>query len=350
MTKPLLDVVAGILRDGRGRVLLARRPPGKPLAGLWEFPGGKLDQGEDPFTALARELQEELGVSVSQGRHILTCSHELGDRALRLQGWIVDTWHGEPRGLEGQELAWHAVHALDSQPMPAPDWPIAAALRLPAHYAITPEPGGDIAAFERSLERLLARAGQLTQLRCKTVDDDRFTALASRAAQVAGRHGSDLLLNDHPYLAARLRIGLHLPAMRLRAWAQDSGDPDDGRQAWLPRDINGRIHAHAALDPAATSPARLRRQARGWLAASCHDASELRMAAQLGCDFATLAPIAATATHPDAQPLGWNEAASLIAQAGLPVYALGGLGAGELEHARNKGAFGIAAIRAFWPG
>ncbi|MFB9067066.1 thiamine phosphate synthase [Pseudofulvimonas gallinarii] len=349
MARPALEVAAGILRDAGGRVLLARRPPGKPLAGLWEFPGGKLDEHEDAFAALARELREELGIIARAGRPLLTCSHELGDRRLRLHAWTVDDWSGEPQALEGQELAWHGVHALDNQPMPAPDWPIAAALRLPPRYAITPEPGADPDAFARRLDRLLAHGGQVVQLRTRSLDDVAHAAVATRAALAARRHGADLLLNDRAHLAARLGVGLHLPSARLRDWAQGAGDPQDGREAWLPRGSDGRIDVGAALEAGATAPARLRRQARGWLAASCHDADELRMAARIGCDFATLAPVALTASHPGATPLGWARAGALLANASLPVYALGGLGADDLPRAQAQGAFGVAAIRAFWP-
>lgn len=350
MATTVIDVVAGILRDRQGRVLLAQRPPGKPLAGLWEFPGGKIDAGEQPLQALARELREELGIDIGVARPLLRTSHPGGGQRIRLHAWTVVDWSGELQGLEGQALAWHGIHALDTQPMPAADWPIAAALRLPDRYAITPEPGDDLPAFSATLDRLLAQHGLLVQLRCKHLDGATFDTLARHAAASAERHGSALLLNDRPALAARLRVGLHLPSARLRDWANDRGERDDGRELWLPRDGSGRIHAHAAVDPAATSPARQRRHARGWLAASCHDADELRMAAQIGCDFATLAPVAATASHPDSPPLGWPRLRELGADAGLPLYALGGLGPDDLDHARAQGAFGIAGIRAFWPG
>lgn len=350
MTAPVLEVVAGILRDARGQVLLARRPPGRPLAGLWEFPGGKLQAGESPHAALARELREELDLRVAASEPLLTCRHVLpGGPVLRLHALLVTAWEGTPHALEGQELAWLPVPALDDRPMPAPDWPIAAALRLPPRYAITPEPGDDPVAFTHRLERLLARGAQLVQLRCHSLPEADYARLAEAAARTAQRHGTDLLLNDHPALAARLGVGLHLPSARLRAWALGEGDPGDGRGAWLPRGGDGRIPAGATPDPAMTTPPRRRRQARGWLAASRHDAEELALAARVGCDFVTVAPVQATASHPQATPLGWEGLRALAALSGLPVYALGGLGGDDLARARACGAFGLAAIRAFWP-
>jgi 8-oxo-dGTP diphosphatase len=84
-----------------------------------------------------------------------------------------------------------------------------------------------------------------------------------------------------------------------------------------------------------------------WVGASCHDAGELERAAELGVDFATLSPVCATASHPDSAPLGWQRFAQLVAAARLPVYALGGVGPGDLERARASGAQGVAGIRAF---
>jgi 8-oxo-dGTP diphosphatase len=85
-----------------------------------------------------------------------------------------------------------------------------------------------------------------------------------------------------------------------------------------------------------------------WLAVSCHDDAELAHAARIGADFVTLAPVAPTPTHPRATPLGWPQFRALVADAAVPVYALGGLGAPDIPAARAAGAQGIAAIRAFW--
>jgi 8-oxo-dGTP diphosphatase len=86
-----------------------------------------------------------------------------------------------------------------------------------------------------------------------------------------------------------------------------------------------------------------------WFGVSCHGADELAHAARIGADFVTLAPVAPTPTHPDARPLGWQRFAALAADASMPVYALGGLGDTDIATARNLGAQGVAAIRAFWP-
>ena len=155
-----LDVVAAVLFDRDGRVLLTQRPRGKPLAGLWEFPGGKRNQGETPLAALARELREELGIEINDARPLLRTCHQDTAPALRLDTWRIDTWSGEPAGLEQQALAWVPVDELERWPMPGPDRPIISALRLPQIYAITPEPDHRdfLVLFEHLLKRLTATA------------------------------------------------------------------------------------------------------------------------------------------------------------------------------------------------
>jgi 8-oxo-dGTP diphosphatase len=101
-----LNVVAGALFDERGRVLIAQRPAGKALAGRWEFPGGKLNEGEDPYAGLVRELSEELAVAVQAAERLVRYSHAYPERVVWLDMWIVTSWSGVPRGLEGQAIKW----------------------------------------------------------------------------------------------------------------------------------------------------------------------------------------------------------------------------------------------------
>ena len=110
-----LHVMAGVLCDAQGRVLLTERPAGKHLAGLWEFPGGKLEPGESPEDGLARELHEELGIRLSGATPLIALPWEYGALSLLLDTWRVDAWVGEPRSLEGQALAWHLPAMVDAQ-------------------------------------------------------------------------------------------------------------------------------------------------------------------------------------------------------------------------------------------
>jgi 8-oxo-dGTP diphosphatase len=110
-------------------VLIADRPPGKPLAGRWEFPGGKVALGESDERALQRELHEELGVEVLAARHFLTLTHGYPDRIVELSMWIVEQYRGEPRALDGQRLKWVPVPHLPGEDILEADRPFIEALQ-----------------------------------------------------------------------------------------------------------------------------------------------------------------------------------------------------------------------------
>ncbi|MGH8139547.1 MAG: 8-oxo-dGTP diphosphatase MutT [Steroidobacteraceae bacterium] len=129
MAKSVMLVVAAALFDREGRVLIAQRPPGKHMAGRWEFPGGKVAAGESEGQALVRELREELGVQVTASRPFMRMSHEYDDRYVELSMWLVDAFTGDPRGLDGQEVKWIApVRLLDEDILEA-DRPFIVALQ-----------------------------------------------------------------------------------------------------------------------------------------------------------------------------------------------------------------------------
>ncbi len=130
-TKPLLLVVAAALVDTDGRVLLAQRPEGKSLAGLWEFPGGKLDPGETPEMALIRELHEELGIAVEEPclAPFTFASHAYDHVHMLMPLYLCRKWQGTPVGREGQALAWVLPARLGDYKMPPADIPLVAMLR-----------------------------------------------------------------------------------------------------------------------------------------------------------------------------------------------------------------------------
>jgi 8-oxo-dGTP diphosphatase len=122
----LLPVVAVALVDADGRILLQQRPPGKSLAGLWEFPGGKIEPGETPEAALIRELAEELGISVSTAclAPATFASAPLGDRHLLLLLFVCRKWEGTPRAIEASALTWVRPVQMHALPMPPADRPL----------------------------------------------------------------------------------------------------------------------------------------------------------------------------------------------------------------------------------
>lgn len=305
-------VVAGVLRDAHGRVLLAQRGEGRHLAGLWEFPGGKVDAGETPQDALARELFEELGVRVLGARPLIAVEHDYPARRVRLEVYEVLEYEGEPFGREGQPLRWLSPEAMTAIPMPPADQPVVQSLRLPPLLAISPEPG-EPALFLAELEATLASGIRFVQLRAKGLEERALRALARAALALCRRHGALLLLNGPPEWALELGLdGAHLDRRRLAAVSRRP----------LP--------------------------AGAWLGASCHDRPSLEHAVRIGADFALLSPVRATASHSAASPLGWEGFAALREGVPLTVYALGGLSASDLEQARAFGAQGVAGISAFW--
>jgi len=128
---PIVLVSAVALLDTDNRVLLAQRPEGKSMAGLWEFPGGKVDPGETPEAALIRELNEELGIDTVESclAPIGFASHGYDDFHLLMPLFVCRKWQGEPEPREGQTLAWVRPNALRDYPMPPADVPLVAQLQ-----------------------------------------------------------------------------------------------------------------------------------------------------------------------------------------------------------------------------
>ncbi len=126
-----LLVAACALIDVDGRVLLGKRPAGKTLAGLWEFPGGKVEPGETPEACLIRELNEELGVTITHAclAPFVFASHDLGDRHLLMPLFLCRRWEGAPRAVEHEALAWVRPERMGEYPMPPADAPMVAWLR-----------------------------------------------------------------------------------------------------------------------------------------------------------------------------------------------------------------------------
>jgi 8-oxo-dGTP diphosphatase len=125
--RPDAHVVAGALFDSQGRLLLAERPPGKHMAGGWEFPGGKREANEERFDTLKRELREELGLEILEAEPLVAYEHHYADRTIKLDLWFVTRYDGVPQSLEGQNLQWvrldelHSVGLLEADaPMIAP--------------------------------------------------------------------------------------------------------------------------------------------------------------------------------------------------------------------------------------
>ena len=311
---PAVHVVAGVIADARGRILLARRTAGRDLAGLWEFPGGKVDPGETPEHALSRELHEELGIRVLHSEPLIAVPQVYRDKRIVLDVRRITGWTGNAMGRERQALAWAPPDKLATYAMPPADRPVVAVLRQPDRYLVTPEPDPrDTDAFLAGIDRALSAGVRRVQLRARELPPDTLRALAEAMQARCRAAGAELLVNGDPDLARSLGIGVHLRAAQLMALCE--------------RPLSARLP----------------------VAASCHDADELRRAQEIGADFVVLGPVAATPTHPDRPALGWDAFSHLREQVSLPIYALGGMTMNVLAMARAHGAQGIAAVRGLWP-
>ncbi len=308
-----LHVAAAVIVNDRGEVLIAKRPEHQHQGGLWEFPGGKLEPGEAVTQALSRELDEELGITVESACPLIRVHHNYPERAVLLDVWQVERYRGEARGREGQPVAWVEPEQLPDYRFPAANTPIVTAARLPGHYLVTPEPGNDSGQFLSRLEQCLRAGVRLVQLRAKQLGSAEYELLAQHVISLAKRYGTKVLLNADPGLVTKLGAdGVHLASRQLLSL---------GRRP-LPPGL--------------------------WVAASCHDEHELAHAAHIGVDFAVVAPVLPTLSHPEARGLGWERLFQLTEMAPFPVYALGGMSEEHLQLAHSHGAQGIAAIRSIW--
>jgi len=308
-----IHVAAAAIFDDRNRVLLSKRSAHVHQGGLWEFPGGKLEKGENVEQGLRRELLEELGISPTGARPLIRVWHDYPDKSVLLDVWRIDRIKGIPQGREGQKIEWVPVSRLPCYAFPEANLPIIKAVSLPEYYLITPEPGGDIPRFLAGLERALSSGVSLLQLRARELSDDDYKGLVPEVLQRCRQVNARLLLNAEPKLAKESgAAGVHLTSERLMA-------------------LSTRPLDDTCL-----------------VAASCHNQDQLEHAANLGLDFVVVSPVKGTTSHPGARPLGFKGFHDLADQAKIPVYALGGMQVSDLSTAFQSGAQGIAAIRGLW--
>jgi mutator protein MutT len=199
VARPVIHVVAAAVMDAAERVLIAQRPPGKHLAGGWEFPGGKLEPGEERLAGLARELREELGITITANpRPLIRVRHSYPSRDVLLDMWVVRSYSGEPRGLDGQALRWCTQDELAAVELLPADKPIVKALRLPERL--------------RQIFTAYYRVGDLSVLGQPTVvaDVDNVTELrgvfcaSAAAGSVAACTGADFLVLSEALLPSEL--------------------------------------------------------------------------------------------------------------------------------------------------
>jgi 8-oxo-dGTP diphosphatase len=297
------EVAAAVIERPDGTFLLACRPEGKPYPGYWEFPGGKIEAGEDPRRALDRELEEELGIRVREATPWVTRVYAYTHATVRLHFFRVTAWEGEPRPLEDQAIAWQRVEAPEVSPMLPANAPVLAALALPAVMVVSNAAETGFDAWSLRLSAQVIGERLLVQIREKGLEPQRVQFLLSRALTRGTPFGAVVVVNSD-----------------CGAWPQADGV---------------HLTSKALMAVAARPEGRV-------VGASCHDAREMAHAAQLGLDYVVVGPVKATPSHPGAATLGWDGFAALVRDCPLPAYAIGGLSRADLAEARRHGAHGVA--------
>jgi 8-oxo-dGTP diphosphatase len=292
----VIDVAAAVILRPDGSFLMARRPPGKLYAGYWEFPGGKIEPGEAPAAAIARELHEELGIDVGAACPWITRVFDYPHGTVHLRFFRIFDWKNEPHPREGQDIGWQRLDALVSGPMLPANAPVLASLALPWEYAVTNASQMGEAAMLAQIERRLEGGLKLIQVR-EPAGSERF---ADQAIALSRRHGAKVMTKT-PHAGAD---GVHFTAAQLMTLKA--------------------------------------RPKQGLAAASCHTREELEHAMRLGLDFAVLGSVK------DKAAIGWERFKTLARDSTIPVYAIGGLTPGDLDEARRHGAHGLAMIRGAW--
>ena len=288
-----IHVVAGAIADAEGRVLIAQRPRGRHMAGRWEFPGGKLGAGEDPYAGLQRELTEELGVTVREARPLIRLHHEYPDRRVLLDVWLVTSYDGEPQALDAQALAWAHPDELPKHDLLEADRPIVTALRLPRLARVLAE-GESLQSIRGSTAQAILASGPVDGA-------DALDADAVAAARAAG----------HRVFV----MGEDVDAVRIAAMARCDG-------------VVLRWHGQSL---------HVDRSGAFLVGAHCMDAESATQAVAEGAHFLVIAP--------EDGPMSERLLERLCVMIGRPVFAGWYADARRLEKLQQAGAHGCAVRR-----
>jgi 8-oxo-dGTP diphosphatase len=229
-----------------------------------------------------------------------------------LHTWLVTHFEGTPHGREQQAFAWVRPQALHEWDLLGADGPIVNALKLPSHYVFTP-PDVSLAWLLERLDRL--PQGSLLRLRQPTLDDADYAARAKELLAACHARGLRLMLDRAPGMVVEL-----------------------GADGWHATEHTLRVLSARPL------------AADHWFAVSAHDRETLVRARSLSADLAVVGAVLPTATHPGSTTLQWSGFEAVTMEAGLPVYAIGGLGPETIISAYQNGAQGVAGISAYWNG
>lgn len=312
--KPRIDVAVAVVFNAKGQVLWGCRPEGKPYAGYWEFPGGKVEPDETVWQALVRELKEELDITAKEGGPWFRIEHDYEHANVRLHLYRVWRFEGTPKSLEQQQFTWASLDSSDLSPILPATEPLLPKLAQPTAMALSNYEAGFEACVKR-LEQALSvnRVPVYVQFREKQLNGDVLIQAFEHCYSLCQKTGQAMLLNSDTWLNLREHLD-NLPC------------PLHLTQAHL---LSGQF------------------QDLQCAGASVHDADSLRTAFDRGLSYAVLGAVKQTASHPGQPGLGWAQFLEMARAARLPVFAIGGLGWEDMCDARLHGAHGIAMLSQF---
>lgn len=314
MTKPVAVAVGVIYNQQSSQVFIAKRSADQHQGDLWEFPGGKIEAGEEPVLALKRELNEELGIQIDTEtvRPLIQIQHEYKDKTVLLDVYRIENFSGEPYGKENQAVQWVDIQQLQQYSFPEANKPILDAIRLPAKILIT----GFFNHFDDYCEKLniaLEKGIAFVQIRAPWLVLEDYIDLCQKTLSLYGKRPVTFIANCHSEnFSLSSCHGLHLSSNRLHQ-------------------LNTR--------PIASD---------SWLSAACHSYKDIQQAEKIGVDFIHLSPVKSTETHPEYPALGWEQFSHWVKSAKIPVFALGGMSDSDIDQAIDCGGQGIAAIGHYW--
>lgn len=324
--KKFVHVAVGVIFNSEelgNKILLAKRSDDQHQGGLWEFPGGKIEQGESVQVALKRELREELGMqcAVENMQPIIQIPFHYSDKSVLLDVWAVYDGILEKLsscgselliGQEGQPLAWVERGDLSNYEFPAANKAIIDALLLPESIAITQDSDPEI-VLSQVANIIKNNKRSWIQLRAPSLDRNQYTQLAMQLYGLCREANIKLIWNcPVGWYQVAFADGLHLSQKNLNT-----------------------LTANERPIPKSQ-----------WLSCACHNLEEIEKA-QERVDYALVSPVKQTTTHPQANVLTWNGFRELSNTAQIPCYALGGLNLADITIAQKNGGQGVAGISCF---
>lgn len=311
-------------------ILIAKRADHQHQGGLWEFPGGKVEEGESVQVALQRELEEELGLQAATDdmRPLITIPFHYPDKSVLLDVWAVynagafkESVSKEALGKEGQPLVWAKQSDLANYEFPAANKAIINALLLPKKIAITQDNNDPDIILSQVANTLKSHGDVWIQLRAPSLDQLQYTQLAMKLYGLCHEADSKLIWNcSLNWYQIAFADGLHLSGINYAEAKTSMGDKAETVRRPIPENQ--------------------------WLSMVCHGLPELEAAQELA-DYVLISPVHETVTHPEAKALNWSGFKAITEQARIPCYALGGLQLSELENSIQQGGQGISGIRCF---